>query len=133
MYGKLINNKLIIAGERIQVLNGWITKPSEEELRINGYKEIEYMDRPEYDEEEEKLVESFNELNDKIIVFYEKVILTIEEHNMVIQNKIIEEENRITPRRQREIDLKKEGALEFAQEIENNIIELRKKFRKEEN
>lgn len=133
MHGKLINNKLIIAGERIQVLNGWITKPSEEELRINGYKEIEYMDRPEYDEEEEKLVESFNELNDKIIVFYEKVILTIEEHNMIIQNKIIEEENRITPRRQREIDLKKEGALEFAQEIENNIIELRKKFRKEEN
>lgn len=133
MYGKLINNRLIIAGERIQVLNGWITKPSEEELRINGYKEIEYMDRPEYDEEEEKLVESFNELNDKIIVFYEKVILTIEEHNMVIQNKIIEEENRITPRRQREIDLNKEGALEFAQEIENNIIELRKKFRKEEN
>lgn len=133
MYGKLINNKLIIAGEKIQVLNGWITKPSEEELRINGYKEIEYMDRPEYDEEEEKLVESFNELNDKIIVFYEKVTLTIEEHNMVIQNKIIEEENRITPRRQREIDLKKEGALEFAQEIENNIIELRKKFRKEEN
>ena len=52
---------------------------------------------------------------------------------MVIQNKIIEEENRITPRRQREIDLKKKGALEFAQEIENNIIELRKKFRKEEN
>lgn len=133
MYGKLINNRLIIAGERIQVLNGWITKPSEEELRINGYKEIEYMDRPEYNEEEEKLVESFNELNDKIIVFYEKVILTIEEHNMVIQNKIIEEENRITPRRQREIDLNKEGALEFAQEIENNIIELRKKFRKEEN
>lgn len=133
MHGKLINNKLIIAGEKIQVLNGWITKPSEEELRINGYKEIEYMDRPEYDEEEEKLVESFNELNDKIIVFYEKVILTIEEHNMVIQNKIIEEENKMTPRRQREIDLNKEGALEFAQEIENNIIELRKKFRKEEN
>lgn len=133
MYGKLINNRLIIAGERIQVLNGWITKPSEEELRINGYKEIEYMDRPEYDEEEEKLVESFNELNDKIIVFYEKVILTIEEHNMVIQNKIIEEENKMTPRRQRELDLKLEGALEFAQTIENNIIELRKKFRKEEN
>ena len=41
----------------------------------------------------------------------------------------MEEENKITPRRQREIDLKKEGALEFAETVENNIIALRRKFR----
>lgn len=131
MYGKIVDNKLIIAGERIPIPNGWITKPSEEELRANGYKQIEYTEKPEYDDEEEKIVETYRvDIEETtILVCYEKVALTDEEHNQVIQYKIIEEENKITPRRQREIDLKKEGALEFAQTIENNIIALRRKFR----
>ena len=129
MFGKIIDEKLIFAGEKIPIQNGWITKPSEEELRANGYKEIVYTERPEYDDEEEKIVEEYNETETQIIVIYTKYSLTVEEHNQVIQYKIIEEENKMTPRRQRELDLKKEGALEFAQTIENNIIALRRKFR----
>lgn len=129
MYGKIVDNKLIIAGERIPISNGSITKPSEQQLRENGYKEIVYTERPEYDDEEEKIVEEYNETETQIIVVYTKYSLTIEEHNQVIQYKIIDEENKITPRRQREIDLKLEGALEFAETVENNIRALRKKFR----
>ena len=131
MFGKLINGQLVFAGEKIQIPNGWATKPSEEELRANGYKEVQYTEKPEYDDEEEKLVETYRTSLDEttILVCYEKIALTNEEHNQVIQDKIIEEENKMTPRRQRELDLKLEGALEFAQTIENNIIALRKKFR----
>ena len=131
MFAKIVDNKLIFAGDRIPILNGWITKPSEEELRANGYKEVEYTEKPEYDNEEEKLVETYRVSLDEttILVCYEKVALTDKEHNEIIEQKIIEEENKITPRRQREIDLNLEGALEFAQTIENNIRALRKKFR----
>lgn len=129
MFGKLINGQLVFAGERVPIINGWITKPTEQELRLNGYKEVQYSERPEYDDEEEKLVEEYNENETQIIIVYMKYPLTNGEHNQVIQDKIIQEENKITPRRQREIDLKLEGALEFAQTIENNIIALRRKFR----
>ena len=129
MFGKIVEGNLVIAGERIPIPNGWITKPSEEDLRANGYKEIVSTERPEYDDEEEKIVEEYNETETQIIVIYTKYSLTVEEHNQVIQYKIIEEENKMTPRRQRELDLKLEGALEFAQTIENNIITLRRKFR----
>lgn len=131
MFAKIVDNKLVFAGDRIPILNGWITKPSEEELRANGYKEVEYTEKPEYDNEEEKLIETYRVSLDEttILVCYEKVLLTDEEHNEIIEQKIIEEENKITPRRQREIDLNLEGALEFAQTIENNIKALRKKFR----
>ena len=107
------------------------TKKLVKQQNINGYKEIEYTEKPEYDDEEEKLVETYRvDIEETtILVCYEKVALTTEEHNQVIQYKIIEEENKITPRRQREIDLKKEGALEFAETVENNIIALRRKFR----
>lgn len=133
MFGKIINGKLIVVGQLIKTKTGWITNPTREKLLLEGYKEIEYTQQPSYDDENEKLVERYTEETTKIIVEYNIELLSKEEHNEVILTKIIEEENRITPRRQREIDLKKEGALEFAQEIENNIIELRKKFRKEEN
>lgn len=128
MRGKIIDGKLVIAGYKIQIKNGWITSPTIEQLIENGYKEVVYNEKPEYNIEEEKLVETYVE-TDVITVNYEKIALTDEEHNQVIQYKIIEEENKITQRRQREIDLKKEGALEFAETIENNIIALRKKFR----
>lgn len=108
MFGKLINGQLVFAGERIPISNGWATKPSEEVLRANGYKEIEYTEKPAYDDEEEKLVETYRTNLDEttILVCYEKVTLTNKEHNQIIQDKIIQEENKIMPRRQREIDLK---------------------------
>lgn len=133
MYGKIVEDKLILAGDKVPVNNGWATKPSEEQLLFLGYLPVIYTEPPSYDEEEEKLVQEYiigvQEEKNVIYVEYNIVSLTDEEHNQVIQQKIIEEENKITPRRQREIDLKKEGALEFAETVENNIIALRRKFR----
>lgn len=129
MYGKIINNQLVIARNKVPQNNGWITDPSEEQLIALGYKLIEYAEEPSYDEEEQKLVQTYIENTNTILVTYEIVTLTDEEHNDVIKRKIVDEENKMTSRRQREIDLNLEGALDFAQTIENNIRALRKKFR----
>ena len=131
MYGKIINNKLYVIDKQIKTATGWITNPTDQQLRSEGYKEVVYDDisQYEYNDEEEKLVEVYGETETRIDVAYEIVKLTDEEHNEVILTKIIEEENKITPRRQREVDLKKEGALEFVQKVEDNIAALRAKLR----
>lgn len=128
MFGKIVNNNLIIVGYKIQIENGWITKPTEEQLRKLGYKTVEYTERPEYDKEEEKLVETYTD-GETITVSYEVVALTDEEHNEVIKKEIEEEEKKITDRRQREFDLQKEGAEEFIRQIDDNIVALRAKLR----
>lgn len=129
MYGKIINNKLYVIDKQIKTATGWITNPTKEQLRAEGYKEVVYTEPPTYDDEEQKLDEIYNVSETQIIVAYTLVNLTDEEHNEIILTKIIEEENKITPRRQREIDLKKEGALEFVQKVEDNIAALRAKLR----
>lgn len=131
MYGKIINNKLYVIDKQIKTATGWITNPTDQQLRSEGYKEVVYDDISQYEhnDEEEKLVEVYGETETRIDVAYEIMKLTDEEHNEVILTKIIEEENKITPRRQREVDLKKEGALEFVQKVEDNIAALRAKLR----
>ena len=109
MFGKIENGRLKIAGSKIEIENGWITNPTEEKLKELGYKEIEYTEKPQYDKEEEKLQEVYTD-GDKITVGYEKVELSAEEHNAVIQQEIVAEENKIT-------------------EVEGNIAELRAKIR----
>ena len=128
MFGKIVEEKLVITGSVIMTDKGFISNPTTEQLIELGYKEIEYAEKPEYDKEEEKLKEVYTD-GAKITVSYEKVALTDEEHNAVIYQEIVEEENKITKRRQREIDLDKEGARDFEQEVENNIIALRAKIR----
>ena len=128
MFGKIIDGRLQIAGSVITTEKGFISNPTTEQLIELGYKEIEYTERPSFDKEEEKLKEVYTD-GDKITVGYEIVALTDEEHNEIIKQEIIEEEKKITKRRQREIDLDKEGARDFEQEVENNIIALRAKFR----
>lgn len=135
MFGKLIDGNLVIAGNEIKTDKGTVTNPNEELLKSLGYKEIVYTEKPEFDKENEKLQETYTD-GENITVSYEKVSLSPAEHNAVIKQEIVEEESKITPRRQREIDLKKEGALEFAQQIEDNITALRAKLQpepKEEN
>ena len=61
MFGKLENGRLVIAGQKIQVGNVWITNPTEQQLRANGYKEVEYTERPTYDKENEKLIETYTD------------------------------------------------------------------------
>ena len=88
MLGKIIDGRLVIAGEKIQIPNGWATKPTEEELIKYGYKKIEYTEKPTYDKEEEKLTEVYNEEQDKIIVLYAKDMLTDEEKRQNLENKV---------------------------------------------
>lgn len=128
MLGKLIDGRLVVAGRIVKEGNTTITNPTNEKLVELGYKEIEYTEKPTFDKEEEKLQEVYTD-GDKITVGYEKVELSAEEHNAIIQAEIVAEENKITKRRQREIDLNKEGARDFEQQIENNIIKLRAKIR----
>ena len=88
MFGKIIDGKLVVAGKKIQIENGWITNPTETDLKNNGYKEVSTTEKQSYDNESEKLVEKYTDTEKGIEVSYEKVKLTDEEINNVMQSKI---------------------------------------------
>ena len=129
MFGKIENGRLVVAGQKIQIENGWITNPTEDKLKELGYKTVEYTEKPEYNKEEEKLVETYDEKKTKITVSYEIAELTDYEHNEVIQAEIVAEENKITARNIRNAIKGDKFALNKIDEIENNIAELRAKIR----
>lgn len=129
MLGKIIDGRLVVAGRIVKDGNTTITNPTETQLINLGYKRLEYGAKQDYNDEEEKLVETYQDMGNEIYVGYDKVALTDEEHNAIIQQKIVAEENKITKRRQREIDLNIENAREFEQQVNNNIVALRTKFR----
>ena len=128
MYGKIIDGNLQIAGSVITTDKGFISNPTKEQLIELGYKEIEYSEKPEYDKEEEKLQEVYTD-GDKITVSYEVVALTAEEHNAIIQQEIVAEEQKITARNIRNAIKGDSFALGKIDEVENNIAELRAKLR----
>ena len=128
MLGKIIDGRLVVAGRIVKEGNTTITNPTEEKLKELGYKEIEYTEKPNYDKEEEKLQEVYTD-GDKITVSYEKVELSAEEHNAIIQQEIVTEENKITPRNIRNAIKGDNFALNKITEVENNIVELRAKIR----
>lgn len=128
MLGKLIDGRLVVAGRIVKEGNTTITNPTNEKLVELGYKEIEYTEKPTFNKEEEKLQKVYTD-GATIQVSYEVVALTDEEHNAIIQQEIVAEENKITKRRQREIDLNIENAREFEQQVNYNIVELRAKLR----
>lgn len=129
-YGKIIDGKLVVAGKKIKIKNGWITNPTKEDLINNGYKEIEYTEKPTYNKEEEKLKEIYTD-GEKITVSYEKVALTNEEYNAVIQYEIFDEESKITARNIRNAIKGDEFALGKIDEVEENIQTLRAKLREQ--
>lgn len=96
MYGKIIDGKLVIAGKKIKIENGWITNPTVEDLKANGYKEVSTTEKQSYDDTTEKLVESYNETSKGIEVSYSKVKLTEEETKNVLQYKIYDELNKVS-------------------------------------
>ena len=96
MFGKIIDGKLVVAGKKIQINNGWITNPTVEDLKANGYKEISTTEKQSYDDTTEKLVESYNETSKGIEVSYSKVKLTEEETKNVLQYKIYDELNKVS-------------------------------------
>ena len=87
MFGKIIDGKLIIAGNKIEIKNGWATNPTEEQLKDNGYKEVVRTERQNYDSETEKLVEVYKDNGKAIEISYEKTKLTDEEINVKLQEK----------------------------------------------
>ena len=131
MLGKIIDGKLVVAGRIVKEGNTTITNPTEEKLKELGYKEIEYTEKPQYDKEEEKLVEEYREDIEKttILVCYEVVELSAEEHNAIIQAEIVAEENKITPRNIRNAIKGDKLALNKITEVEGNIAKLRAKLR----
>lgn len=129
MLGKIIDGRLVVAGRIIKEGNTTITNPTEEKLKELGYKEIEYTEKPQYDKEEQKIVEVYSEGEDKIIVSYGTEQLTDEEHNAIIQAEIIAEENKITARNIRNAIKGDNFALNKITEVEGNIAELRAKLR----
>lgn len=129
MYAKIVDGKLVVAGKKIQIKNGWITNPTETDLKKNGYKEIEYTEKPTYNKEEERLVEMHKDCGTYIEVWYGKEQLTDKEHNAIIQSEIYDEEYKITQRNLRNAIKGDEFALNKITEVENNIAELRAKIR----
>jgi hypothetical protein len=129
MFGKLIDGRLVVAGRIVKDGNTTITNPTEEKLKELGYKTIEYTEKPTFNKEEEKLVERYTEQEDVIVVDYDIVALTTEEHNAIIQAEIVAEENKITPRNIRNAIKGDTFALDKITEIESNIYQLRQKLR----
>ena len=129
MLGKIIDGRLQIAGRIVKEGNTTITNPTEEQLKELGYKTVEYTEKPEYDKEEEKLVETYDEKKTKITVSYEIAELSDYEHNEVIQAEIVAEENKITARNIRNAIKGDNFALNKITEVEGNIAELRAKIR----
>ena len=128
MLGKLIDGRLVIAGRIVKEGNTTITNPTAKKLKELGYKEIEYTEKPTFNKEEEKLQEVYTD-GDKITVSYEVVELSAEEHNAIIQQEIVAEENKITPRNIRNAIKGDNFALNKITEVEGNIAELRAKIR----
>lgn len=131
MYGKIIDGQLQYAGQIIKTDKGFISNPTTEQLVELGYKEIEYTEKPNYDINNQKLNELYNEQENKIIINYEIVGLTdIEKLEVKKQQVIMLEQQYNMCRYQRELILaQNSGASQYAkdkaQEIENIAKDLR--------
>ena len=96
MFGKIIDGKLVVAGKKIKIENGWITNPTEEDLKKNGYKEIVSTEKSKIDDRTEKLVETYNDNGKEIEITYSKVKLSEEEKENVLQMKTYEELSKVS-------------------------------------
>lgn len=96
MLGKIIDGKLVVAGKKIKIENGWITNPTEEDLKANGYKEIVSTEKSKIDNTTEKLVETYNDNGKEIEITYSKVKLSEEEKENVLQMKTYEELSKVS-------------------------------------
>lgn len=130
MLGKIIDGRLQIAGNIIKTNDGKIiTNPTDTILKQQGYKEVIYKNKPEYNDEEQKLIELYSETDTEINVDYNIIDLTTEEHNEIIKYKIVIEENKMTKRNIRGGVLDNEFDKNELNKIENAIAVLRGKLR----
>ena len=130
MLGKIIDGKLVLAGNRIETEIGTITKPTNNILRKLGFKDISHNEKPNYDYNTQKLKEIYIE-TDIINVCYEIVNLTEKEKLEIKQQKVVCLEQKYNMCRwQRELILAENSQAsdytkQKAQEIENLAKELR--------
>ena len=96
MYGKIVDGKLEIVRNKIKTVEGWITNPTEKDLKANGYKEISTTEKQSYDDTTEKLVETYNETNKTIEISYSIVKLSEEETKNINQIKQYQELSKIS-------------------------------------
>lgn len=130
MLGKIVNGRLQIAGNIVTDGTKTITSPTEEQLIALGYKVVEYTERPTYNEEEEKLQETYTD-GETIVVSYEKINLTDEEHNAIIQQKIQQEFGKVTVEDLIDLYDGKKDATSKINEIKSNVAKLREKLRED--
>lgn len=130
MLGKIIDGKLVLAGNRIETEIGTITNPTNNILRKLGFKDISHNEKPNYDYNTQKLKEIYIE-TDIINVCYEIVNLTEKEKLEIKQQKVVCLEQKYNMCRwQRELILAENSQAsdytkQKAQEIENLAKELR--------
>ena len=132
MLGKIIDGQLILVGKSITNKNGiTITNPKKEQIIALGYKEVEYTEKPNFNKEEEKLQEVYLTNENEIIVTYDKVALTDKEKRNILQNKVIELEQKYNMCRwQREIILAENScASDYTKQKAQEIEELAKELR----
>ena len=132
MFGKIIDEKLIIAGLKIKNKSGGtITRPTDYDYLENGWLQLHYNEKPTYDKDTQKLVEVYTEIEAMIDITYNIINLTEEEKIQIIQNKVIDLEYKYNMCRwQRELILAdNSSASEYtktkAQEIEDLAQQLR--------
>lgn len=131
MFGKIIDNKLVIATNIIKDGKKTVTRPTNTILQELGYKEIVYTYKPKFNDEEKKLIETFKETDNQILVEYTIEKLTDEEYNEIINRKIENEYNKVTTK-----DLidyicgKKDSTV--VNEVINNVTQLQSKIIKGE-
>lgn len=124
MFGKIIDGKLVVAGKKIQINNGWITNPTEEDLKANGYKEIVSTEKSKIDDTTEKLVETYNDNGKDIEITYSKVKLSEEEKENVLQMKTYEELNKVSQLEILQAIIGNKEAISKIEEVLKNISAL---------
>lgn len=122
MYGKIEENKLVLAQNVLNIDGKYVLNPQQKDYLKAGYKPVEYAQILDL-KEGVKLKEVYSELEDRIVVSYleEEIVLTDSEK---IQ-EILKELN--------ELDLKtirplRAGETDRIQELENRAIELREEL-----
>lgn len=125
MYGKIIDGKLVVAGKKIKIENGWITYPTVEDLKANGYKEIVSTEKSKIDDTTEKLVENYNDNGKEIEITYSKVKLSEEEKENVLQMKTYEELSKVSQLEILQAIVGNKEAISKIEEVLKNISALK--------
>lgn len=81
MLGKLINGEFKSYDNR--PISIYIANPTDEQLKIVGYKPLIEQEQPDYDETTQMLVEKYEETDENIVKSYEVVNIAIETESEV--------------------------------------------------